>query len=112
MFRYMEDWDLLCRVAESNSIQFKNIPEPLYCYVLRPKGVKMQPGWAGYNIFQRACQERRRMALPEWETFEAFECYLGSAPFDRLRWGMLRTVLQWKARFEMRALAQSGERRI
>jgi glycosyltransferase involved in cell wall biosynthesis len=109
MFRYMEDWDLLCRVAEANVVEFYNVPAPLYRYILRPKGVKMQRGWAEYNVFQRACQERRRLASREWESFEEFKRYLETSSIDRLRWGLLRKALESKAHLEMRTLRHASE---
>jgi glycosyltransferase involved in cell wall biosynthesis len=44
-FQYMEDWDQLCRIAEADAVEFCNVPEPLFVYNIRPKGVKGKSAW-------------------------------------------------------------------
>ncbi|HEV2132769.1 MAG TPA: glycosyltransferase family 2 protein [Terracidiphilus sp.] len=101
-FRYFEDWDMLCRLSESTSLEFCNIPEPLYRYILRKKGSKAQGDWADYNVFCRACHERRRAQLPEWESLEQFRKDQRMPLKERCRWGILRALLSAKGRLDMR----------
>jgi len=108
MFRYFEDWDMLCRVAECNGIEFRNLPEALYRYVVRRKGSKSQSDWACYNVFQRACQERRRRGEEEWPSLDAFRAHLLTAPLTRCRWGVLKSALQLKAWLELRPLGSGA----
>lgn len=101
-FRYFEDWDMLCRISESTPLQFCNIPQPLYRYILRKKGSKAQGDWADYNVFCRACHERRRARLPEWETLEQFRKDRTMPLTERCRWGILRGLLSAKGQLDMR----------
>jgi glycosyltransferase involved in cell wall biosynthesis len=101
-FRYFEDWDMLCRLSESARLEFCNIPEPLYRYILRKKGSKAQKDWADYNVFCRACHERRRARLPEWETLEQFRKDHTMPLAERCRWGVLRGLLSAKGQIDTR----------
>jgi glycosyltransferase involved in cell wall biosynthesis len=95
-FRYFEDWDQLCRLNELGTVEFRNVPEVLFIYNIRPKGSKGQIDWLRYNVFERACRARRCSGLAEWETADEFEAYLRSSPFEFLRWYALRSLLDIK----------------
>lgn len=105
-FRCFEDWDQLCRISESGGVEFRNVPQALYTYNLRPKGSKGLREWSRYNIFERACRERRRAGLQEWASITDFEDYLSAHPKDRIRWGALRHLLQLKVMVEMKQIGK------
>jgi len=92
-FRYMQDWDHILRLHESKLVRFRNCPEPLYTYYIRPKGVIHQSEWLDYNLFVRNCQSRRRRELPEFTTLKQFQLHLHSHPWDRCKWGAMRTLI-------------------
>lgn len=101
-FKYLEDWDQLCRIHESQMVEFRNVPEFLYTYNIRPKGSKCQRDWACYNVFERACRARRQTGLTEWDSLEQFEAYLAGSMREFLYWSTLRQLLHLKAEIEMR----------
>jgi glycosyltransferase involved in cell wall biosynthesis len=101
-FKYLEDWDQICRIHESGTAEFRNLPEVLYTYNIRPKGSKGQQDWACYNVFERACRARRRAGLAEWSSLEQFEAYLADSPLDCLIWTGCRQLVRLKASIEMR----------
>lgn len=106
MFRHMYDWDRLCRVHEANAVEFVNIGEALYRYILRSSGSKMQSDWVEYNIFERAMRERRQKSAREWDSLESFHKYLRRLPVQRLRWQACAMLLSAKVRLEMRSLRE------
>ena len=108
-FRYFEDWDQLCRFNELGTIEFRNIPEPLYAYNVRPKGSKGQADWAIYNVYERACRSRRYSGLKEWETRKQFEQYLNQFPLQFLRWRTLQLMLHLKSQCELWRIRRSNE---
>jgi len=97
-FRYMQDWDQLLRMYESGEVRFCNTTQPLYTYVIRPKGVLNDPLWLDYNILVRHCQHRRRAALPEFLTPEALADHLRRHPLERLRWDGLKSLIKMRNR--------------
>lgn len=101
-FKYLQDWDQLCRIHESGMVEFRNVPEVLYIYNISPKGAKAQKDWTWYNIFERACRARRRSGLPEWRSLEQFREHLARSPRDFLFWQSLRQLLRLKVSLEMR----------
>ena len=101
-FKYLEDWDQLCRIHESQTVEFRNVPEVLYTYNIRPKGSKCQRDWACYNVFERACRARRQAGLTEWSSLEQFEAYLADSPRNFLYWMGCRQLLRLKVSIEMR----------
>ncbi len=101
-FKYLEDWDQVCRIHEAQMVEFRNVPEVLYTYNIRPKGSKCQRDWACYNVFERACRARRQTGLTEWDSLEQFEAYLEGSMRESLYWRTLRQLLHLKANIEMR----------
>ncbi|HKW67399.1 MAG TPA: glycosyltransferase family A protein [Terriglobales bacterium] len=101
-FRYLEDWDQLCRIHEAQRVEFRNVPQVLYIYNIRPKGSKCQQDWACYNVFERACRARRQAGLMEWDSLEQFEAYLAGSTREFLYWRTFRQLLRLKANIEMR----------
>lgn len=100
-FKYFEDWDQLCRIHESGLVEFRNVPELLYTYNIRPKGSKGQQDWACYNVFERACRARRQAGLSEWSSLERFEEHLAGSPRAFLYWKGCRQLLRLKVSIEM-----------
>jgi len=95
-FRYMQDWDQLLRMYESGEVRFCNATQPLYTYIIRPKGVLNNPLWLDYNILVRHCQHRRRAALPELLTPEALADHLRRHPLEHLWWGGLKSLIKMR----------------
>lgn len=100
-FRYFEDWDQLCRLNELGTVEFRNVPEVLFTYNIRPKGSKGQVDWLRYNVFERACRARRCSGLEEWDAAEEFEAYLRRSPLEFLWWYALRGLLDIKLQMEL-----------
>lgn len=92
-FRYMQDWDQVLRMYESQRVEFCNCPEPLYSYFIRAKGVQRQPEYAAYNIFVRHCQRRRACGLAELGSLREFRAYLADNPAERFYWDALKTLI-------------------
>ena len=101
-FRLFEDWDQLSRLHELGTAEFRNIPEPLFTYNIRPKGSKGQSDWSRFNVFERACRWRRHSGLPEWDTIDEFETFLVQSPLEFARWRAVRGLLDIKIRMEVR----------
>jgi hypothetical protein len=101
-FKYLEDWDQICRIHEAQMVEFRNVPEVLYTYNIRPKGSKCQRDWAVYNVFERACRARRQAGLTEWDCLEQFQAHLAGSVRQFLYWRTLQQLLRLKAHIEMR----------
>lgn len=106
-FRYMEDWDQLCRLVEADAVEFVNVQEPLFVYNIRAKGVRRQNDWPLYNVFERACRKRRRAGLDEWSSIDEFKSYLTGIGPTCLWWRSLRGMIHLKRLWEMRKLVES-----
>jgi glycosyltransferase involved in cell wall biosynthesis len=100
-FPYFEDWDQLCRLSELGTVEFCNIPRPLYTYNIRPKGTKGQANWARFNVFERACRARRHAGLTEWATIDEFETYLRRSPAEFIWWRGVQQLLNVKRQIDM-----------
>jgi len=106
-FKCFEDWDQLCRFSEFECVEFRNVPKVLYVYNIRPKGSKGMHDWSRYNIYERACQARRRAGEIEWSSIEEFEAYLRNSPRAFLRWEVLRYLLELKVNIERIRIARA-----
>lgn len=93
-FRYMQDWDQLLRLHEAGGVRFTNVPQPLYDYHIRPKGVLAKPLWLDCNMYVRHCQRMRRLGRPEFASIEQFMHHLSRHPLSRVRWMGLRSLVQ------------------
>lgn len=100
-FSYFEDWDQLCRLSEQLTVEFSNIPKPLYTYNIRPKGTKGQANWARYNVFERASRARRHAGQDEWATIDEFEAYLKRTPTEFIWWCGVQRLLNLKRQIDM-----------
>jgi glycosyltransferase involved in cell wall biosynthesis len=99
-FKNLQDWDQLCRIHELRTVEFRNVPEVLYTYNIRAKGVKNQSAWLRYNIFERACRARRHTGHEEWGSLREFERYLACSPLEFLYWNSVKQLLRAKVYIE------------
>jgi glycosyltransferase involved in cell wall biosynthesis len=92
-FKYMQDWDHILRLYESELVSFYNCQKPLYTYFIRSKGVLNRPDWIEYNLLVRSCQQRRRQGLDEFLTLPAFRYHLRIHPIERVKWQTLKRMI-------------------
>lgn len=103
-FRLFEDWDQLCRLYELGTVEFRNVPEPLFTYNIRLKGSKGQSDWTRFNVFERACRWRRHSGLTEWNSIDEFESFLARSPLAYARWHGVHMLLDIKLQMEVRRI--------
>ena len=92
-FKFMQDWDHVLRLHESNMVRFSNCTEPLYTYFIRSKCSLYRPNWLDYNILIRNCQQRRKAGLREFNDPGDFNDYLRTHPIERVKWLGLKHII-------------------
>lgn len=98
-FKYMQDFDQIFRIEENETIEFRNVPKPLYSYILTDKGVKAKDDWPLYNYFVRVCKKLRAKGQEEPADIGEFRSYLYADNLKWIKWKAFELILKFKINY-------------